>query len=316
MEVVARQLLRAVRAHRSQEAFSRRLGYTSNPVSDWEAGRRFPTAAEALRAATVAGIDVLGAVQRFSPDKAPTQGALDDQGVADWLSAMRGNTSIKEVAERVGASRYAVARWLAGETRPRLPDFLRVVEALTSRLSDLIAELVDIEQIPALIEAHRQRHASRRVAFDEPWVGGVMCVLGTEAYQSLGAHVPGWIAAQMGFDPQIEERCLQRLEEAGLIGRRGRGPYQIQHELTIDTQAYPEETRRLKAHWAALGLARATEPRPGDMISYNVVAVSRADLERIREAHIRYFMEVRSIVAESTPEVAALVNIQLLGLGG
>ena len=35
-------------------------------------------------------------------------------------------------------------------------------------------------------------------------------------------------------------------------------------------------------------------------------------LERIREAHVRYFMEVRSIVAGSKPEVAALVNVQLL----
>ena len=43
-----------------------------------------------------------------------------------------------------------------------------------------------------------------------------------------------------------------------------------------------------------------------------MVAVSRDDLERIREAHVRYFMEVRSIVASSKPEVAALVNIQLL----
>ena len=48
------------------------------------------------------------------------------------------------------------------------------------------------------------------------------------------------------------------------------------------------------------------------MVSYNVFAVSRADLERIREAHVRYFMEVRAIVADSAPEVAALVNIQLL----
>lgn len=316
MEIVARQLLRGIRAHRSQEAFSRRLGYTSNPVSDWEAGRRFPTAAETLRAATVSGIDVRAAVRRFSPDEADRIGALGDRDVACWLSAMRGNTSIKVLSERVGASRYAVSRWLAGQTRPRLPDFLRLIEALTSRLSDLLVELVDIECLPALAEAHRQRHASQRVAFDEPWVSGVMCVLGTDAYQALGRHVPGWIADRMGFPVEVEQRCLQRLEQVGLIARRGRGTYRIRDELTVDTRTHPEETKRLKAHWAALGLARATEPRPGDMVSYNIVAVSREDLERIREAHIRYFMEVRSIVAESTPQVAALINIQLLTWDG
>ena len=61
-----------------------------------------------------------------------------------------------------------------------------------------------------------------------------------------------------------------------------------------------------------VGPTRATAPHDGDLVSYNVVAVAREDLERIREAHVRDFMEVRSIVANSRPEVAALVNIQLL----
>jgi transcriptional regulator with XRE-family HTH domain len=312
MVVVSRQLLRAIRAHRSQEAFSRRLGYTSNPVADWEAGRRFPTAAEALRACAVAGIDAVGACTRFSPAEAVLLGELGDADVARWLTGLRGNTAIKDLAARVGQSRYAVARWLSGETRPRLPDFLALVEALTGRLSDFVAELVPIEQVPALLDAHRQRHASRRLAFDEPWVAAVMVLLETDGYAALGEHRDGWIAARLGVDLEIEHRCLVRLTEAGLVARGPGGLYQTREPLTIDTAADPEGTRRLKAHWASLGPVRARAPNDGDLVSYNVVAVSREDLERIREAHVRYFMEVRSIVARSRPEVAALVNIQLL----
>lgn len=312
MEMVARQLLRAIRGRRSQEALSRRLGYTSNPVSDWEAGRRFPTAAEAIRACRLVGIDVSAAFARFSPEEAPAIGEGDDDGVAAWLQALRGNTAIKTVADRVGASRYAVSRWIAGTTRPRLPDFLRLVDALTDRLSDLLAELVDIERIEALSDAHRRLHASRRVAFDEPWVAAVMCVIETPAYQNRPTHEPGRIAAILDIDEAIERRCLERLEEAGHIVRVGNRPYRTRDALTIDARADPDGTKRLKAHWAAMGASRATAPHDGDMVSYNVVAVSRQDLERIREAHIRYFMEVRSIVADSTPEVAALVNVQLL----
>lgn len=312
MDLVARQLVRAVRGHRSQEAFSRRLGYTSNPVADWEAGRRFPTAAEMLRACTVSGIDVSGAFVRFAEAEAEALTDLTDEAVAAWLSALRGNTSIKELAVRVGASRYAVARWLAGTTRPRLPDFLGMVDGLTDRLSDLLAELVDIERIPAVLDAHRQRHASRRVAFDEPWVAAVMCVLESRGYRTSRRHREGWIARRLGVPLEVEQRCLDRLEEAGLVVREPGGAFATRDALTIDTYSNPEGTRRLKAHWAELGLQRATRPREGDLVSYNVFAVSREDLERIREAHIRYFMEVRSIVSDSEPEVAALVNIQLL----
>lgn len=315
MEKVARQFVRAIRGRRSQEALSRRLGYTSNPVSDWEAGRRFPTAAETIRACRLVGIDVDAAFARFSPEEAPAIGEGDDAGVAAWLQALRGNAAIKELAGQVGASRYAVSRWIAGDTRPRLPDFLRLVEALTDRLSDLVAELVDIERIEALRAAHHQRHASRRVVFDEPWVAAVRCVIETEHYQRRPTHEPGLIARLLGIEEAVERRCLARLEEAGLVTRSGIRPYRTRDALTVDARADPEGTKRLKAHWAAQGASRATAPREGDMVSYNVVAVSREDLERIREAHIRYFMEVRSIVSDSDPEVAALVNIQLLSFG-
>lgn len=317
MEVVARQLIRAIRGHRSQEAFSRRLGYTSNPVADWEAGRRFPTAAETLRACRLAQIDVSGAFQRFSAQTAPILGEADDDGVAAWLGALRGNTAIKEIAERVDESRYAVARWLSGDTRPRLPEFLALVDALTSRMSDLVAEIVPIESVPALVVAHEQRRASRRIGFEEPWVQLVMYLLETEDYRGLGRHVPGWIAERLEIPVEVEERCLKRAEDAGLVVREKGGPYRLKEVLTIDMGAEPEATRRLKAHWAELGPRRAVAPHVGDLVSYNTFAVSREDLERIREAHIRYFMEVRSIVANtSRTEVAALVNVQLLSFDG
>jgi transcriptional regulator with XRE-family HTH domain len=311
VEQVARQLIRAVRGKRSQEAFSRRLGYTSNPVADWEAGRRFPTAGEFLRACGLAGVPWNEAFAQFTPEEAGLLANGDDDAVAAWLASLRGNTSIKDVADRVGESRYAVARWLSGDTRPRLPDFLRTIQALTSRLSDLVAALVPIEQVPALADEHHRRHASRRVAFEEPWAAAVMCLLETQAYADLGRHVDGWIAERLEIPIEVEQRCLERLEEAGLVVR-SRGLFHTKEQLTIDATADPDGTQRLKAHWAALGPSRATAPRDGDLVSYNVVAVARDDLERIREAHVRYFMEVRSIVANSRPEVAALVNIQLL----
>lgn len=313
VKLEARQLMRAIRGRRSQEAFSRRLGYTSNPVADWEAGRRFPTAAEAIRACRLSGIDVDAALERFRPEEAAAIGEGDDAGVASWMDAVRGKTAVKEVAARVGRSRYAVARWLAGDTRPRLPDFLRMVDALTGRLSDLVAELVPIESVPSLVARHAERRASRHLAFDEPWTEAILRILETAAYQQRSRHERGWVSRRLEIPLEVEERCLARLEAAGIISQDGDEPYRPAADLTVDTRADPEGTRKLKAHWAELALRRSTQPREGDLVSYNVVSVSREDLERIREAHIRYFHEVRQIVSASEPiEVAALVNIHLL----
>jgi transcriptional regulator with XRE-family HTH domain len=141
-ELVARSLLRRVRAHRSQVAWSRRLGYRGNPIADWEAGRRFPTAGELLRACRRGGLDVHEALRGFAPEAIRALGEADDAGVAAWLDALRGDRQIRDVAEMAGRSRYAVGRWLSGTTRPRVPDFLRLVQALNGRaleLADVLA---------------------------------------------------------------------------------------------------------------------------------------------------------------------------------
>ena len=61
---IARELLVAIRGHRSQTAFSRWLGYRSNVVYSWEAGRRWPTGAEFFRVCQRAGVDVVAALER------------------------------------------------------------------------------------------------------------------------------------------------------------------------------------------------------------------------------------------------------------
>jgi transcriptional regulator with XRE-family HTH domain len=192
--------LRAVRGKRSQIAFARRLGYRANPITDWENGRRFPTAAEALRAACRAGISVSDALGRFHAAKPPTQAELlagAPTQVAAWLSALRGSTPIGEIASRAARSRFAVARYLRGEAEPRLPDFLCLVDAITGRLPDLIGELVPIESVPTLFLRHRTAAAAKRLAFEEPWTEAVLRLLETSAYQARPAHDAAWIASQL-----------------------------------------------------------------------------------------------------------------------
>src|SRR5258708_35032141 len=58
LDRLARELIRSLRRGRSQTAFSRRLGYSTNVVHTWEAGRRHPVASNFLHAAARSGVDV------------------------------------------------------------------------------------------------------------------------------------------------------------------------------------------------------------------------------------------------------------------
>ena len=312
MNAAASQILRALRAHRSQVQLSRWLGYRGNPITDWETGRRFPTASETLRVCRRVGVDVDAAFLQFHAAVAPTLGEGGDAGVAAWLNALRGSTSLVEIARRSGHSRFSVGRWMQGRARPRLPDFLLLVDAITGRVSDLVAALVPIADIPALLSRHQARESARQLAFDAPWSALILQVLETTVYRSHTAHPSGWIAARLGIDEATERRCLQRLVEAGVLHFDGRN-YRSVESLSVDTHAGPEKLNALKGHWIDVAQSRLAQPGAGDLFFYNLVSLAVDDLDRIRTLQRAYFRELRSIVAASEPcETVALINLQLI----
>lgn len=315
-DAAASQLLRALRGRRSQIAFARRLGYRANPVCDWEHARRFPTAVETLRAARVVGVDVDAAFRAFATPEVPPPATHDTEGLAAWFRALKGATPVGEVAERAGVSRFVVSRWLGGRAQPRLPDFLRLLDALTRRMADWVAGLVPIAQVPALLPEFERRAASRRLASELPWSQAVVRLLETVDYAALPAHDDVWLATRLGVPADEVARCLAALAAAGVVAVDG-GRFRAAAPLTVDTRGDPARVVRLKSHWASVAAERLPAPRPGDLFSYNVVSLSRADLERLRQLHLAYFRDVRALVAASEPvEVAALVNVQLVTFDG
>jgi transcriptional regulator with XRE-family HTH domain len=310
--VAASQMLRALRGQRSQLAFSRRLHYRSNVACDWEAGRRLPTAAEALRACARVGIDVVAAFRAFQPACAESIRAPRGFQPDRWLTELLGSTSVSQLAARSGYSRYAIARWLQGKARPRLHDFLALVEAISGRASDLVHALVSIDAVAELRTVHQQRAAHRRVAFDAPWSEAVLRVMETTGYRKARG-APGYIARRLGLSQEDERRVLVQLEAAGAIARRGT-EYLDLVPISVDTSgASTEDLQRLKAHWTQVSLQRLPAPRTDDWLGYNVISTSAADLERIREILRRSFREIRAIAAASEPaESVALLNLQLV----
>lgn len=313
MELAAQQILRAARGERSQRAFAKRLGYRGNPLTDWEHGRRYPTAAEALRALRLARVDVVAAFQRFHPSvPLEARGTYPDLG--DWLARLNPNLSVTELAKRVGHSRSSVSRWLSGAAYPRLPEFLELVDAATGRAPDLVAELVPIAKVPALQSRYEASLAAKRIAFDEPWSEAVLRVLETLATSERAMSDLDKVTTDLGLPREQASRCLELLERAHLVSRIG-DRYESVRELTVDTRGGSAALVATKAHWARVAAERARQPGARDLFAYNVFAASEADFERIRTLLRTMFRETRSIIAASPSERVALMNLQLLAFG-
>lgn len=310
------ELIRALRGQRSQTALSRRLGYKTNVVYIWEAQKGAPTGAGFLQLAQRVGVDVRHAFTQFYRKTPPWLAEHEPtslEGVAALLEDLRGSSTLVETAAKLRVSRFALARWLRGEAEPRLPDFLELIEVSSLRLLDFVAALVDPLAVPSLAKPWQELQAARRAAYQRPWSHAVLRALELRQYRELPAHRPGWIGSLLGIDQAEEEACLELLADTGQIELRHK-KWHVKQVLTVDTRKDPEAARHLKAWWARVGNERFLMQAEG-VFSYNLFAVSNADLERIEALQRAYFRELRSIVAQSEPvENVAVVNLQLFSL--
>lgn len=315
-EALAAQMLRTLRGHRSQVGFSRRLKYKSNVAYLWESGRNWPRASVFFGAASRVGIDPHEALKRFYRDVPdwlasadPTSGAA----VALLLEDLRGATPIQELASRSGKSRYAVARWLKGEAEPRLPDFLRMIDATSQRLLDFVALIVDIDTLPELAEPWRELQAAKDLVARIPWAPAVLLALQTEEYVALKSHAPGWISKRLGLPLDIELECMELLKASGQVRPLGKR-FRVARIQSIDTRSDPNAGRRLREWWAGVGLDYIRKERPG-LFSFNVFSVSQVDYERLQEMHRSYYRSMRALIAASSPEQRVVAaNVQLFPL--
>jgi hypothetical protein len=313
-EKLAKELIVALRGQRSQTAFSKRLGYRSNVASAWEAGRAWPTAARFFHIVERSGRRLQPVCAFFRmPDSAEAQ-LKTASGVASCLDDLRGAAATVDLARSAGRSRFAVARWLKGEAEPRLPDFLRLIEASSLRLLDFLAGILDPSRLPSVAAAWRELETARRAAFELPWSHAVLRAVELEDYRKLKRHRPGFIAERLRISREEEQRCLDLLLETGQLRKRGQRLV-TGASLTVDMRGDPARSRQLTAWWSKVGLERLEQVAPGTF-SYNLFSVSRADLERIRELYRASFREVRRIIAASEPaECVALMNVHLFELG-
>jgi transcriptional regulator with XRE-family HTH domain len=314
-EAIAAEWVCVLRGKRSQAGFSRRLGYASSVVHRWEAGTAWPTASRFLDACERCGKDLAAAYAKFfwrPPSWLKELGPSSPQAVAALLRQLRGKTQIQMIAQASGYGRYSVARWLRGDAEPRLPEFLRLIEASSRRALDFIAVLVDPALLPSAREAWTRLQRMRQAAYEESWSHAVLRALELDEYASVKEPQP-WIAGVLGIDTAQVERALGVLERAGQIARVGERWVALR-ATAVTTGADPTTRGLLTRAWMEVAGARLAKGAPGHF-GYSLFSVSRADLRRLRELHMEYLREMQSIIARSTPnECVGLLSLQLLDL--
>lgn len=311
-EDIAVELLRALRGRRSQVGFSKRLGYRSNMVQRWEARECWPAAGELLARCRRVGLDAGACYERFfgrRPEWLNERGRSDAH-VPAFLSELRGRVPIRELSARVGKNRYTVARWLDGSSRPRLPDFLAMIDVSSQRLLDFIATLIDPARLPSLADEWARLEQARETAYAMPWSHAVLRALEVRG-ADRAAEPRAWLSRKLGIPASSVEQALAALQATGQVEQRGKRLVPT-GEGHVDTSRDPRRARELKVRWTETALERLRAGSPG-LFGYTVFAISRRDLRRLRDIQLQYVRQLQAVISESRPgECVGLFCTQLL----
>lgn len=317
-ERLASEVIRALRGDRSQLAFSRRLGRASNVVYAWESGRSFPTAAETLRAASLRGHDLPTIFERFCAERdlrldLEGRDLSDPSAVAALLSALKGTLTVSALARRVGAQRSQVSRWLSGDSEPRLPDFLRVLDASARAAGSFLACFVPLQELPSL-EAQRARRDAIRAFLEHPAVYAVIVALGLETYRRLSRHQPGWLAERLGVHLATEKLALSLLRDAGAIRWDGRR-WLIADDFSLDARDAPEVIDAARKHFSRMSAERMESPRPG-RFNYVLLTTTEAGIAEVERMQSEHFERLRAFAAaQRDADKVVVVNLHTFEVG-
>jgi DNA-binding phage protein len=308
---VAREVLRAVRGKRSQVLLSRRLGFRSNVASKWESGQRMPTASQVFEYARRLGRDPWEALRTLNPNAAQALGTAEAPQLGPWLRALKGTQGFAAIAQRSRLSRFSVSRFLAGQSEPRLPQFLALLDAITFRLEDFIDAWLGIAQVPSLAARFARARAARDALFERPLCLAVMCLLDTVALNvPLTAQV-ATLASTLEQPIQTIVECLEILKQGGVVTLAER--YELSGALTVNAQSTPERERAVRSYWTKVVHERSAAPRALDLCSYNVFSIARKDYAQLQQLQREFYRGARALIAASEPtELAGLLMVQLL----
>lgn len=319
VDALSCELMRQLRGGDAQRQFSRGLGFSSNVAYVWETGRRFPEASVFFKAAHKRepqfAARFLSRLRLASPvlGRASLRTARGVQRLVEYLCQ---DANRSELARRVRVDRTTLSRWINGQTEPRLPDLLRLVEATTQQLLTVVAMLADPALLPSIRDAYRDHQMQRRLAYEIPWSHAVLRALELEAYAALPRHVDGFLASTIGITLADEGMYLEQLAQAGQI--RWSGTHWVnQRVMTVDTKQEPDRNRALKVHWGQVTVDRLrSNQAPTDaLFSFNLFSISASAYEQLRELHLAYFDRVRALI-EASPgtDKVVLMNMHLVPL--
>lgn len=308
--VLAQQLVRSIRADKSQEWVNQRLEASSNIVHRWEKGHAKASWEDFLKFCEIFKVDmkyVFVSYLRF-------QGEVYE--ACELLSFLFSNKSLSDISQSCAVTVSKLRRLKSGETSLTLNDFLQIIFGLDDMESmALVYELARNNSIPLLDERNKKRVEITKHYFDNPNIGLVLICLDLNAYKKLSFHQDSFIAKASGLSLKEVHDILALCEENELIEMIN-GRYQS-GTIRVSDRGTREQMIESRKFWLKKAIANMDHKTELDAYGSMVFTTSQKARKDIIGLYLRFFEDFKKIVMEDTDDdlVPLVLNFNLINPG-
>lgn len=286
-DILAAEIVRALRGALSQREFSKKLKFSFNQVGKWESQATAVRWSDFIFICKQTGIDIEKHLRNSF-----FWNLEDDFSAPQFLRTLLSFFGTIQRVDDVPVLKKNAAnikKWLRGETEPRFSEVLQFIDQTPLVLSSWLGEFLDLTKIDALKNRRKADHQATELLNLDPTCPLVLAALGTNDYVKSLSHSSKIISQMVGLPlRQIDDAILE------LLGRRlirmVNGKY-----VASGGDLGPLPSQNLKSLTKYLS-QRGIDQHGSSVSSCQLHPISEAAAKKISDLTVRFHYQISEIL--------------------
>ncbi len=311
-DLLAQELVRSIRADKSQEWVNQRLNSSSNVVHRWEKGHAKASWHDFISLCNIFRIDLAQIfISYFRYD-------LELSNTEKLLSHFFSSKKLSDISNSCGIAVTKLRRLKKNDTALTLNDFLQITFGLDDMDSlALVYEMNKGASIPHLDSHNEKRVAIAKNYFANPNIGLILICLDLPGYKKLSFHQDSFLATVSGLEINEVHEILEMALNNGLIEQNDKGLY-VAGSMRISDRGTPEQMKLSRKFWLKRALEKLDDRTNRDAFGSVVFTTTQGARDEIISLYLRFFEDFKSIVAKASQEeeqIPLVLNFNMFATG-
>jgi hypothetical protein len=304
------QIIKSIRASKSQGYITLKLKHSSNIISKWESGQVRITWKDFVSLCNVCKINIDVAFENYFH----YYGDILNQ--SDLLAFIVGNQKILKLAEQTSISYDKFLRLQKGETPLYVVDFFQILSRNEiGQLIGFLEQLIELSKLPAFKEHYEEKQKIINFSYKNPDMAAVYGSL--KINQAKNKTSIEQVAIECGLDLKNANELIKKMLELEILSQV-KGKISTQSLDIADDRGNKDGVRNVRAHWLKKAIAtnenqEMLQPKDRDSFGSIVFPTTYKTREKIISLYLKFFDDMKQAVVDDVdePELLQVLSFQL-----